>query len=210
MKYIISSFFLSCFLNASQPDLYALIGGPSFGKTSILEQLEKLGHVTCKEAATDLILDALSQGNSNPFDDPNFEIQIFEEKMNREHRGICRAIEQNRSCVFVDRGLHDNLVYLAIFGRGDSSEYQYIADKINSLNGKNRYRAIFYIEPWNQNYFEANKEAYRKETTEESFLIGEELEKLYSDLDSPMIRVPGGLTPAERAHWILNAIRALP
>ncbi len=46
---------------------FIFTGTPGSGKTSVIKQLEKLGHVVINEAATDLIADAQLNGIQTPW-----------------------------------------------------------------------------------------------------------------------------------------------
>ncbi|RAO47516.1 hypothetical protein ONO86_02934 [Micromonospora noduli] len=55
-----------------EPRRYVLTGAPGAGKTSVIEALRHRGHVTVREAATDLIAKRQAQGRAEPWHDHGF------------------------------------------------------------------------------------------------------------------------------------------
>ncbi|MEU4474897.1 AAA family ATPase [Micromonospora sp. NPDC023888] len=55
-----------------EPRRYVLTGAPGAGKTTLLEALRHRGHVTVREAATDVIAERQAQGHAEPWDEPGF------------------------------------------------------------------------------------------------------------------------------------------
>ena len=98
--------------------LYAIIGGPSAGKTSIINELKENGQHTIEESATAIIKESLKKGIKTPWEKVGFQSDIFNLKLKLE----TKAHDLNKD-VFVDRGLLDNLVYLDLGGKKNSKEY---------------------------------------------------------------------------------------
>ncbi|MCG5463753.1 AAA family ATPase [Micromonospora sp. MED01] len=55
-----------------EPRRYVLTGAPGAGKTTMIEALRRRGHVTVREAATDLIAERQAQGYATPWHDTDF------------------------------------------------------------------------------------------------------------------------------------------
>ena len=82
---------LSAFLTVIDISLYAIVGGPSVGKTSIIHVLKERGEIVCEEAATDIILAEREKGNLTPWLNEGFELKIFTEKLLREQKALQKA-----------------------------------------------------------------------------------------------------------------------
>ncbi len=194
------------FLAAS---LFAIVGGPSVGKTSIINALHEEGHITCRETATDIILEDQSNGHLTPWHDPGFEIRVFDEKVKREELAHKLASAHGKSSIFIDRGLLDQLVYIDILNKQDTHEAKYIKEKLNELKPSSRYKAIFIVEPHTGESFELTKASFRKESSSEALIISQKLTEVYSQTGLPLIHVPPNMTPKERAQFILEKVSAL-
>ncbi|MCF0094849.1 AAA family ATPase [Micromonospora sp. MH99] len=55
-----------------EPRRYVLTGAPGAGKTTLLEALHHRGHVTVREAATDIITERQARGCAEPWHEPDF------------------------------------------------------------------------------------------------------------------------------------------
>ncbi|MEV7328104.1 AAA family ATPase [Micromonospora sp. NPDC093244] len=55
-----------------EPRRFVLTGAPGAGKTTLLEALGRRGHVTVREAATDVIAERQARGCAEPWDEPDF------------------------------------------------------------------------------------------------------------------------------------------
>lgn len=185
--------------------LYAIIGGPSVGKTSIVNSLEKQGNLVCHESATDIIASKQKNGNLCPWEDEGFELEIFAEKVSRENSALTKATEEN-DLIFVDRGLLDTLVYLEVNHKIGSSEHKAVSEYLNSISIKDRYDAVFYVEPYNGDQFHACSDGVRHEDTRESLRLAEKTKQAYIEAGYTPITVPPYLSIEERTAFVLNAI----
>ncbi|MCH9811154.1 ATP-binding protein [bacterium] len=184
--------------------IYAIIGAPSVGKTSIINELKKDGEETIKEVATELIEECIAKGDCEPWLKDNFQPTIFKRQLQTE----AKLLAKKPSRFFVDRGMLDNLVYLEINGRKDTKEYREIEKKLHELDVGNRYAAIFYIEPYNNKNFSLEKNPIRRESTKEALALGLKIKAAYEKY-YPVISIPGEMTPKERANLIKQKIKAL-
>ncbi len=195
------------YLTVLAASLFAIVGGPSVGKTSIINALREEGHLTCKETATDVILEEQAKGHATPWNDAGFEIKIFDEKVRREEAAKKLAADQGKSLIFADRGILDQLVYIEILGKQETSEAKYINEKLSELNPSARYKAIFVVEPWSSDNFELTKTEFRREDSKEAILITKKINEVYSKTGLPVITVPPNMTPKERASFILKKVQ---
>jgi predicted ATPase len=184
--------------------LYAIIGGPSSGKTSITEELKAKGKDVIDEAASIIIKKNIAKGNLHPWGEVGFQTDIFNLQLNLENK----ALKSGKDHVFVDRGILDSLVYLKLRNQKNTEEYFSIKKLIEQENIANRYRLVFFIEPHSRENFESLQAETRCETTEESLLNSKAIFKEYSKYYD-LINIAGNLTVKERANLILEKIDAL-
>ncbi|WP_410809221.1 AAA family ATPase [Micromonospora sp. 067-2] len=67
-----------------EPRRYVLTGAPGAGKTILLDALRHRGHVTVREAATDVIAARQAQGCAQPWQEPTFVDAIAELQRSRQ------------------------------------------------------------------------------------------------------------------------------
>lgn len=70
--------------NPAQIKRFILTGTPGSGKTSVIRELEKLGHTVIHEAATDFISIEQAKGMEKPWEEPNFVDQITHMQKERQ------------------------------------------------------------------------------------------------------------------------------
>ena len=197
------------YLSTLAVSLYAITGGPSVGKTSIINELETMGEVICREAATDIISQYQLNGVAHPWELQGFESEIYFEKVARELSALSKAQDQGKQKVFTDRGLLDTLVYLETNNKLDTDEYVQVSNHINSLNLKDHYRAVFFVEPYAGSEFIADDTGVRHEDTTEAIRLGIEAKRIYAKAGIPVIIVPPHMTPKERADFVIEKLHAL-
>ncbi|MBS0585453.1 MAG: ATP-binding protein [Verrucomicrobia bacterium] len=196
-------------LSTISVSLYAIVGGPSVGKTSIIQELKNKGEIVCEEAATDIILEERRKGNTTPWTEEGFEVRIFDEKVKREKEASLLAKDQGKSTVFTDRGLLDSLYYLEINQKKSSKEYETIASVLKELHSDTRYDAVFYIEPYNGEDFTSTVTEHRHEDTAEAKKQAKHIKEIYEKTPMPLIIVPAHMTPKARANFVLEEVKAL-
>jgi predicted ATPase len=184
--------------------IYAIIGGPSAGKTSIIKELQADGQVTIEESSTQIIKNKLEKNIKEPWLKDGFQLEIFTKKLQLEKE----MLKSSKGPIFIDRGLLDNLVYLEISGKENSSEYKEIKDQLATLDIKNRYAAVFFIEPHANKNFQLEKNEIRRESTKEALNLSEKIKAAYSK-HYDLIIIPGGITPSARAALIKQKVNAL-
>lgn len=92
-----------------QNNWYVLTGGPSTGKTTVLEELEKLGYKIVHEGARVLIDLEMKAGKTIEQireDEFAFQKRVHDFKVKTE------AKLDPKEIVFLDRGLHDSVAYM--------------------------------------------------------------------------------------------------
>lgn len=135
------------------PSWYVITGGPSSGKTTVLQKLQELGYFIVPEAARVFIDEYVKKGISAQElrkDESLFQKQVLEMKLKIEE-----TVPKDR-IVFFDRGIPDSIAYFRICGLNTKE-----VEKIS----KNRYRKIFFLEqlPFQQDYARIeNKKTVKK------------------------------------------------
>jgi predicted ATPase len=92
---------------------YVITGGPSTGKTTILNILKSKGHKVFPEIARIVIDEGIAKGLSVEQirrDEKKFQMKVLKRKQQIE------ANHQADKLTFFDRGMHDTLAYMRSYG----------------------------------------------------------------------------------------------
>ncbi|MBC8768423.1 ATP-binding protein [Arenibacter sp. BSSL-BM3] len=173
-----------------------ITGGPSTGKTSIIEKIEKEGFLCFNEISREITLKARQQGIPQLFiSDPLlFSERIIEGRIKQ----FKAAEEVSNPLVFFDRGIPDVVAYMDCFGQAYGDHF------VESCKNY-RYDHVFLLPPWKEIH-ESDNERY--ENFEEALRIHTFLEKAYTDYGYKIINVPKE-TVEGRVTFILNKIKNL-
>lgn len=173
-----------------------ITGGPSTGKTSIIEKIEREGYYCFGEISREITLEARQQGIPQLFvSDP----LLFSERIIQGRIGQFQAAnEMDRPIVFYDRGIPDVTAYMDCFGQAYGDHF------IESCKNY-RYDHVFLLPPWKEIH-ESDNERY--ENFEEAERIHAFLEKSYAKYGYKIIEVPKE-TVAGRVTFILNTLKKL-
>lgn len=166
-----------------------ITGGPSSGKSTVLEYLKTKGYPITAEIARVFIDEEIAKGktlteiraNEKGFQDRVLQIKIeLEEQIPPEQ------------LTFFDRGIPDSIAYLKISG-GDITQALYASQK-------RRYMAVFLFDqvPFEQDYARTKDE-------KEANRIGQLLHEAYAYLGYDVFRVPL-MSVEERAQFILKEL----
>ncbi|MEM9327150.1 MAG: AAA family ATPase [Bacteroidota bacterium] len=171
---------------------YLITGGPGFGITTTIKELEALGQNTVKEAARQVIHREISQPDSTvlpwkdrtAFDDAIAKLKVL------DYEGT-PAMQK----VFFDRGLPDLV--------GWSRYYHKSYRRFIGVMEKHPFnRKVFFTVPWEEIY-EQNKE--RPMPYHESVRVHDQLAKAYEDMGFE-IQFLSKVNPKERADFILRQV----
>lgn len=170
---------------------YVLTGGPSSGKTTLIDDFNKRGFKTVPEAARTWIDQELAKGKTIE------DIRGDEEKFQQGIINLKVQIESGLptdEVVIMDRGMHDSVAYMKYYRMNITPEFQKIFDAA-------KYEKIFVLDmlPVYQNDYA------RTESKDFADSITELLEAAYKEAGFEVVRVPV-LPPAERAQFILDHI----
>lgn len=173
-----------------------ITGGPSTGKTSIIEKIEKEGFYCFNEISREITLEAREQGILQLFiSDP----LLFSERIIEGRIKQYKATQDlNNPLVFFDRGIPDVVAYMDCFGQAYGDHF------VESCKTY-RYDHVFLLPPWKEIHQSDNE---RYESFEEALRIHTFLEKAYTDYGYKIINVPKE-TVEGRVTFILNKIKNL-
>jgi len=165
-----------------------ITGGPSSGKTTTLEFLEKRGYKVFYEWARIYIDQEMKKGKTLKEirkDEIKFQRKILQLKIDFE------KTLPKKGLIFMERGIPDSTAYLKMCGVKK--------DKILLKALKNcYYQKVFLLE-----LFKYEQDYARTESQEEAMLLENLLEKSYSDLGFTVVRVPK-MSIEKRVKFILT------
>ena len=165
-------------------------GGPSSGKTSVLEELKKRGHKVSPELARSVI-EARLEKKACDRETLLRQLLIFKKQIAEEHKH--EKLLGNNELVFFDRSLIDSVVYSHIL-------LGFNIEDFFGLIEPEKYHKVFFFER-----LEFKKDGIRIESEEEAQLIHDALYNSYKKLGCEVIMVP--VIPIEkRADFILERI----
>ena len=169
----------------------ALIGGPSTGKTTLINALKSNGYYCMEEISRQITLDAQEKGIDQLFlEDPLlFSKQLL---LGRQTQFL-ESDSINDKLVFFDRGLPDVVAYLDYL----KSSYP---ESFKEICREHTYDMIFILKPWKAIYKQDNE---RYETFEQALVIHDFLVNLYKEFGYSIIDTPFG-TVQERINFIIN------
>lgn len=169
---------------------FVITGGPSSGKSTTLDHLEKQGHIVVPEAARVYIDQQLAEGKTLA------EIRASEENFQKKVLQMKQVAESKllpHQTVFLDRGMHDNLAYMRL--------YNYPIDQaLHRILMDSRYKAVFLLE-----MLDFEDDYARTENLKTAQRLEALLAEVYTEYQLPVIRIPRAPIE-ERVQLILNAI----
>lgn len=179
-----------------------ITGGPSTGKTSVIEHLEKDGFHCLHEVIRSMTAGEITQGEkveivSNPIvsvsDPKSFNMKILNARIEQYNM----AQKANAKTIFFDRGIPDVLAYMDFFQQTYEAVFTEACETL-------RYDQIFIMPPWKEIHISDNE---RYESFEESVSIYTCLKKAYENYSYDVTIVPEA-SITERVQFILNRINA--
>lgn len=173
------------------PESVLLIGGPSTGKTTLIETLKLMGHTCLDEVSREVIKEAQEQGIDQLFLEQPL---LFSELLLRSRIKQIQSVPTHKvKYVFLDRGIPDTVAYM------DFIDQEYTQEFIDACN-EHRYDHIFVLPPWKEIH---TTDGERYESFEQALEIQKELLNTYRKYGYDPIEVPTGLVE-ERAQFILD------
>jgi predicted ATPase len=185
--------------NPAQIKRFILTGTPGSGKTSLIRELEKLGHAVIHEAATDIIAQEQAKGCDAPWEEPNFVDQITHMQKERQMNaaGDLQFYDRSPFCTYALGK------YLANWKNTEFTSSRVLLGEIDRCLKSGVYQnKVFFFE--NLGFIEhtdARKISY------EDALIFEQIHlDVYKEFGFDAIMVPKGLTVTQRCEFILEKV----
>lgn len=177
-----------------------ITGGPSTGKTSVINLLEKMGFTCLHEVIRSMTLEqknlhGVTDFKTNPIVSVSDPIAFNQKILNARLEQFETAMKSDDEMVFFDRGLPDVIAYMECFGQ------EYHSDFIEACVN-NRYDVVFLMSPWKEIHI---SDGERFENFEESLKVNECLFDCYTNLGYTVEIVPKD-TVDKRVDFILERI----
>ncbi len=170
-----------------------IIGGPGSGKTTLIDELSKHGHICFPEISRAVTKQAQEQGIDNLFlTEPLLFSKLLLEGRIKQYQDAC---EQPAEVVFIDRGIPDVLAYMHY--KGDS-----YPESFDAASKQHVYHQIFLLPPWEGIYV---SDEQRYENFEQASQIHHHLVSTYKTYGYELIEVPKD-TVENRMRFILDRI----
>ena len=174
-------------------EIVVLVGGPSSGKTTLIEALKNQGFICYPEISREVIREAQEQGIEQLFlEKPLLFSELLLEGRKKQHQ---KASEENGSIVFLDRGIPDVLAYMHYIG----DSYPAFFDQACKAH---QYHAVFVLPPWKEIYV---SDAERYENYEQAVLIHKHLMETYTNYGYTIVEVPKD-TVENRIEFIMKQL----
>jgi predicted ATPase len=167
-------------------------GGPGFGKTSIIEELEQRNFKCMHEVSRSIIREQIEKnGDVLPWKNlTTFSRILFE-------RRVKQFLQTDKeSLVFFDRGIPDIIAYMSYDNLEIPSSYMHKVEECSYFN------KVFIVPPW-QEIFKNDHE--RKEDFNTAVQLNEIIVQTYDNLGYEIITLPK-VSVKERAEFILKKI----
>ncbi|MDO6518077.1 ATP-binding protein [Zobellia uliginosa] len=177
-----------------------ITGGPSTGKTSVIEHLESKGFPCVHELIRSMTLSEKNEAGSTDFsvnpivsvkDPKKFNQQLLEGRI-KQYTSVENTTGE---VVFFDRGIPDVHAYMNCFGQ----EYDEAFERPCHIY---RYDKILLMPPWKEIHVVDNE---RFESFEEAERVYEYLKSTYEKVGYPITLVPKG-SIEERTEFILKQL----
>ena len=167
---------------------YVVTGGPSTGKSTLLEDLEKRGYKTIPEAARVFIDQEIAKGltiQEIRSDEQSFQEKVLEMKMETE-KGL--NLEET---IFLDRGIPDSESYMLLHNFP-------IDENLKEAIQNCFYKKVFLLDP-----LDYEVDYARTETEDERKKLQKLLREAYEKLGFQVVVVPV-MGREQRAEFVLN------
>ena len=171
-----------------------LIGGPSSGKTTLMNHLESEGHICYPEISREVILKAREEGVDYLFlENPMlFSERLLEGRIKQYEKATTEGKH-----VFIDRGIPDVVAYMDYIG-------DIYPEKFIAACETYKYDKVFLLPPWEEIY---TSDAERYESYEEASKIHHFLVDTYTKYGYDLHEVPK-TSVEERFQFIINHLKS--
>ena len=174
-------------------NFYILTGGPGSGKTTIIEQLKKMGYYCVPEVGRKIIKEQISSaGTALPWLNP----RDYSQQMLQLSISDYMAHGQSEERHFFDRGIPDVLGYMNLMNLPNRET------AIDALKNFRYNLSVFVLPPWKEIY---KTDAERKQDFNLATATYYHIKRVYETYNYNPIELP--LAPvSERIDFILNRI----
>lgn len=177
----------------SKPNFFIFTGGPGAGKTTVLNELEKKGHIIVPEAARNIIkAQRLIGGNANHTGDKEAYCELMLKQSILDYQSMSTI----KKPVFFDRGIPDLFSYAKRFHL--SMLTQTSVDTHNYRYNPN----VFLFPYWAEIY---TQDTERKQTPQEALDTYESVKLAHAECGYRLIDVPK-VSIKERIDFILQVV----
>lgn len=171
-----------------------LIGGPSSGKTTLINYLEAEGHICYPEVSREITLNAREEGINHLFlENP----MLFSDRLLEGRIKQYKKATTEEKTVFIDRGIPDVLAYMDFIGDSYPQAFKAACETY-------KYDKVFLLPPWEEIYI---TDAERYESFEEANKIHKYLVDTYTKYGYDLHEVPK-TSVEERFQFIINHLKA--
>lgn len=172
-----------------QTNWIVLTGGPSTGKTTLVEELKRRGYFVVPESARAQIDECLAQGQT--LEQIRRDEKVFQDIVLKKKVEMEKTLDPSQT-IFLDRGFHDSKGY-----------YNFIKMKFSEEQFNDhpfRYKHVFIL-----NLLPYQKDNIRTESAEDQKVLHDYIHQAYKDADYNLIEVPA-LPVDERIEYIFANI----
>lgn len=171
-----------------------LIGGPSSGKTTLINHLEAEGYICYPEISREITLNARNEGVDHLFlENPMLFSERLLEGRIKQYENAIKEVKT----VFIDRGIPDVLAYMDFIGDTYPEEFTAACENY-------KYDKVFLLPPWEEIY-ESDTERY--ESYEEATKIHDYLVATYKKFGYDLHEVPKTFVAA-RFQFIIDHLKS--
>jgi predicted ATPase len=180
-------------MHHTNPNLFAISGGPGSGKTTVLRELAALGFQYAPEVARQIIQEQVQAGGrALPWEDREAYTSLMLQ------RSIASYLEHTPASrpVFSDRGIPDTLGYARLIGLPEQSA-------IESACREYRYASLVFVAPpWPEIY---RTDSERKQDFAEAQRTFAQVTEVYRECGYMLSELPK-LPPRARAQFLLKQV----
>lgn len=179
----------------------AITGGPSTGKTALIEQLQKKGYPCFHEIIREMTLEAKRELHnkavgSNPLTFVKDPFAFNKKILDGRTQQFLEADTFSEPVVFFDRGIPDVLAYMDFFKQDYPQSFE------NSCHIY-QYHQVFILPPW-EAIFKSDNE--RMESFQEGIAIHQHLSNTYKKFGYHLLSIPEG-SIEERIQFIITRLK---
>jgi len=169
---------------------YVVTGGPSSGKTTLVNEMAKLGYVTFPEAARTLIEHKLKEGRKleEIQNTVEFQKEILEFQIDAEKKAPKDKI------VFFDGAIPDGVAYLECQGLDIKDYYKFCK--------KGVYKKIFFCQP-----LPFEKDNVRIENAQAALTLARMRREIYANLGYKIINLAATPNVSDRVKIVLAELK---